>query len=149
MADTKHRPGGQIPVEADGINYRGIAWFVAILVVATLLCEGLVLVMFGAFQRQAGRDAAALPAVPAIEKTQQGPTLLTDEPGNLQKFRKSEDEQLQTYGWIDKDAGIVRVPIDRAKQLLLQRGLPVDAATAPPASVKPAANAEPAGKAAK
>ena len=32
---------------------------------------------------------------------------------------------LTTYGWVDKNAGTVRIPIDRAKELLLERGLPV------------------------
>ena len=37
---------------------------------------------------------------------------------------RSEDELLTVYGWVDKNAGIVRIPIDEAMKLTLQRGLP-------------------------
>jgi len=44
---------------------------------------------------------------------------------NLKAFREHEHEILTTYGWADKSAGVVRIPIDRAKDLLIERGLPV------------------------
>ena len=45
-------------------------------------------------------------------------------------FRAHEHEVLTTYGWTDKNAGVVRIPIERAKDLLLERGLPVRGADA-------------------
>ena len=50
-----------------------------------------------------------------------------NEPANLAKFREAEEKKLTNYEWIDKSAGTVRIPIDRAKALLLERGLPVRA----------------------
>jgi hypothetical protein len=35
-----------------------------------------------------------------------------------------QNEKLTSYGWIDRSNGIVRIPIDRAMDLILQRGLP-------------------------
>jgi len=32
---------------------------------------------------------------------------------------------LSTYGWVDNNGGVVRIPIARAKSLRLERGLPV------------------------
>jgi hypothetical protein len=52
------------------------------------------------------------------------PNLLTNEPLNLKNFRDHEAEVLETYAWQDKNAGVVRVPVDRAKELILERGLP-------------------------
>jgi hypothetical protein len=43
---------------------------------------------------------------------------------DLAKFRTEEAAALDNYGWVDKDKGIVRIPIDRAMDLVLQRGLP-------------------------
>ncbi len=43
---------------------------------------------------------------------------------DLAKLRAAEDADLDSYGWIDRNSGAVRVPIDRAMQLLLERGLP-------------------------
>jgi hypothetical protein len=41
---------------------------------------------------------------------------------------------LTTYGWMDQNAGVVRLPIERAKELILERGLPVRGAEAAPAA---------------
>jgi hypothetical protein len=44
---------------------------------------------------------------------------------DLQHMLAQQNEILNTYGWVDPKRGIVRIPIDRAMDLLLQRGLPV------------------------
>jgi hypothetical protein len=43
----------------------------------------------------------------------------------LNKIRVREDGLLDSYGWVDENAGTVRIPIERAMDLLVQRGLPV------------------------
>ena len=42
----------------------------------------------------------------------------------LRDLRASEKEQLTTYGWVDRKAGVVRIPIERALDLAAQRGIP-------------------------
>ena len=48
---------------------------------------------------------------------------------------------LHEYGWVDKNAGVVRIPIERAIDVLAERGLPhreaPPAGTPPPAGVAP------------
>jgi hypothetical protein len=58
------------------------------------------------------------------------PRLETDERGQLNSIRLQEEETLASYGYIDKSAGTVRIPIDRAMDLIAQRGLPVRAQSA-------------------
>lgn len=53
------------------------------------------------------------------------PRLETSERTELNSFRRQEENTLKTYGWVDEKAGVVRIPIDRAMQLIVQRGLPV------------------------
>jgi hypothetical protein len=55
------------------------------------------------------------------------PKLMTNEPGMLEQVREAEQQLLHGYGWVDEKAGIARMPIDEAKKLILQRGLPVRA----------------------
>ena len=43
---------------------------------------------------------------------------------DLKDLRAAEDEILHGYGWVDRNAGIVRIPIDDAMRLTLERGLP-------------------------
>jgi hypothetical protein len=42
----------------------------------------------------------------------------------IQQLRAQEDNTLSTYGWMNKKAGVVRIPIDRAMDLQLERGFP-------------------------
>ncbi len=60
------------------------------------------------------------------------PVLQTSPRRDFKDFRQHEDELLKTYGWADRRAGVVRLPIDRAMDLLVERGLPVQ--KAPPQS---------------
>ncbi len=43
----------------------------------------------------------------------------------LAEHRRQEQKTLDSYGWIDRQAGIVRVPISRAIELTLTEGLPI------------------------
>jgi len=57
-------------------------------------------------------------------------------PGNeLYEFRMKEDAELHSYGWVDKNAGTVRIPIEDAMRLMLERNAlitrPVDTAKPP------------------
>ena len=52
------------------------------------------------------------------------PALLVREPINLETLRAHEHDVLTTYGWADKNTGAIRIPIERAKDLIIERGLP-------------------------
>jgi hypothetical protein len=57
------------------------------------------------------------------------PNLQISSTADLKTFRAKEEHDLTTYGWVDKSAGIARVPIDRAMDLVLQQGLPTRTGT--------------------
>jgi hypothetical protein len=52
------------------------------------------------------------------------PRLQVNAPADLRALRAREDAQLNSYGWVDRKAETVRIPIAQAMQLLAQRGLP-------------------------
>lgn len=52
------------------------------------------------------------------------PRLQVDPALDLAQMRVRDLRELSTYGWIDRKAGTVRIPIERAMQLLAERGLP-------------------------
>jgi hypothetical protein len=56
----------------------------------------------------------------------------------LQELRAAEDAVLRSYSWVDRAGGIVRMPIDRAIDLLAERGLPARA-NLPAAATSPTA----------
>ena len=133
MADTNSHQNGQAFIESDGVSYRGIVVFVVILAVTTFICQGIVVGMFKYFDAAQANSGATRAAMAAPAGTMPpAPNLLTDEPANLLHFKTTEEEALQTYGWQDKNAGVVRIPMHRAKELLLERGFPVVGETAAP-----------------
>jgi hypothetical protein len=80
------------------------------------------------------------------EKIQQEfpePRLEDNERTELNDFRYSEEERLNSAGWVDQSAGVAHIPITRAMELIAQRGLPTvpQAGTAPPSTVNMAREA--------
>lgn len=80
------------------------------------------------------------------------PRLEENERMQLRPFIEDQDRKLATYDWVDQDKGTVRIPIDRAMELIVQRGLPVrpegSSATQTSAPVKKQAPKAPTTKAA-
>ena len=71
------------------------------------------------------------------------PRLEGDERREINDFREQEEQTLNSYGWVDQKAGVVRIPIERAMQLMAQRGLPTrpQSGTAPSSDVNMAKEA--------
>lgn len=52
------------------------------------------------------------------------PRLQVNAPAELEQFHEQEDKILDTYGWVDKNAGTVHLPIDKAMDIMAQKGFP-------------------------
>ena len=67
-------------------------------------------------------------ALPDVDRTLHiappGPRLQTDAQGDLQRFRAGQERRLNTYYWIDKEKGIVHIPIEQAMKKLAATGAP-------------------------
>jgi hypothetical protein len=53
------------------------------------------------------------------------PLLETNERGQLRDFLMNQENQLNSYGWVDEKAGVAHIPIERAMDVLIQRGVHV------------------------
>jgi hypothetical protein len=106
------------------------------------------LLMWGMFEWFAkARFATTAPAEFPLAAQQElrlpaGPRLQAIPANEIFEFRQRENAALNEYGWVDRNAGTVRIPIEEAKKLLLQRGLPSRAEPAPGSEVT--AGTEPA-----
>ena len=116
--------------EAD-INIRTVLMFaggLAVIIVISALLMGL---LFRVFSGQAAaNDPQVSPLARPSGQSPPAPNLLTNEPAELGKFQAEEGGKLQGYGWVDQQGGVARLPIEEAKKLIIQRGLPVRAAGA-------------------
>ena len=52
-----------------------------------------------------------------------GPLLQPHPPSDMKKLRDHEEAVLSHYGWTDQSSGLARVPLSRAKEMILQQGL--------------------------
>lgn len=112
--------------EHSDVNIRAILGFGAALFVVAAVVHVLIYLLFGYFD---SRENAKVPAEYPLAATQghrepPEPRLQTDPRQDLADLRAKEDEVLGSYGWVDKNAGVVRIPIDAAVKLTLERGLP-------------------------
>jgi hypothetical protein len=137
--DIKHDgANGHGSFEHQDLQVAGIVYFLVALIVITVLCLVGIRGLYDFLER---RDKAEQPPVNPLvtnvpsdtlhvapgypQSVFPSPKLEEDERGQLNGILLSEENTLYSYGWVDQKAGTVRIPIERAMELLAQRGLPV------------------------
>jgi hypothetical protein len=142
--------------ERRDIGIAGVLYFLAGLAVAGILVHFVVTGVYSYLEkRNEARQAPVSPLVtnaPAdtrhlsadykdyLKQVFPSPQLEIDERNQLDSIRSDEAQKLATYDWIDQNAGTVRIPIDRAMDLIAQRGLPVRGQATAAAPEAPAAS---------
>ncbi len=99
--------------------------------------------LFRSYQARERREDRPLPPMVAasLARTPPEPRLEPNPLVPLRRLRAREDAVLTSYGWVDRSAGVVRIPIERAMHLLVERGLP-PAKQPTPGPSPPAGNRE-------
>jgi hypothetical protein len=111
--------------EVSDVNVRAIAVAgVGLLVVLAIVF--LAVTALEAPYTQGPASLAELPGLTPLPTPELPPApRLEAEPGeDLGRYRAQQEQRLRGYGWVDRSGGVVRIPIDRAIDLLAQRGLP-------------------------
>jgi hypothetical protein len=120
----RHDHGGYERTDANaGGTLRAGLYLLAVMFVTALLVVP--------FYRLLARVESAAQPPPAevvksavSEPAPSFPRLVESEPRVLAGFRAQEDALLASYGWIEKDKGIARIPIGEAMRIVAGRGLP-------------------------
>ena len=122
--DGDYNPG--VHHETTDVNISAIILSGVALIVSAVLISFVVWVLFKYFEsREARRLAPEYPLAATQEiRVPPEPRLQTNPREDLQDLRAQENQILNSYGWIDKNTGVVRIPIDEAMKLVVQRGLP-------------------------
>jgi hypothetical protein len=131
--------------EPDRVSTKIVGGFGIVLVALSIAAAILIALLFRGFQKVAEKQDAETVAAEGMDRPLAKlppPPRLEIEGGRHQRdFRTAEEERLETYGWMDRSLGAVHVPIERAIDLIAERGV----APLPPgpAPVAPVANPTP------
>lgn len=132
-AEKKHHgPGYEVRDAHAGATYRAGLYILGtmFLVAAVLVPAYRFLVRHEAREQ---RPPASLVRETAAPAEGSFPRLVASEPAVLAEHRRGEEELLKGWGWVEKDRGIARMPIDEAVRIIGERGalprFPAPAAT--------------------
>jgi hypothetical protein len=93
-------------------------------------------------QSQEKLYAPASPLAATYGRTEPpAPRLQVDPALDIFEHRKIEQQVLTSYGWVDQKSGVVRIPVERAMGLLVERG--IQAPPAAPAAAPAAQGTQP------
>ncbi len=110
--------------EARSLNIRAVMAFVITLFAGIVLILVVLWWLLSTWQSQTLVPRAQISPAVATVPSAPGPFPVENAKANLQTLVNAANANLHSYGWVDQKAGVVRIPIDRAMLLLLQRGLP-------------------------
>jgi len=113
--------GGHERKDADVFSMGLLATMLLLsIAVCLLFCWG---ILHALNRNRAAHESKRLDAVGQTPPVP-GPRLLVHPGVEWNKVRAQEEAKLNSYDWVDRPAGTVRMPVRRAMQLLVERGLP-------------------------
>ena len=132
-------PGGSEGYEKRDTDVRAVTWFLVILFVATLVSMVAMKFLYGILAERAAADQRPPGTLVGMRSPQPPEPRLQPAPfDDLIHLRAAEEQALSSYGWVDRSKGVVRIPIERAIDLIVERGIPPAPPTPPAGAVAPA-----------
>ncbi|HSY58310.1 MAG TPA: hypothetical protein VK795_02055, partial [Terriglobales bacterium] len=123
-------PSGHVPPQhgEDGYEHRDAnvhSLYMYGLTLAILIAI-VMFAMVGTYHFFAKIESLGPPASPFenVRVLPPQPRLQVNPSVDLKSYCELEQQQLTTYGWMDHHNGFVRIPVDRAMEMVLQKGLP-------------------------
>jgi len=130
------RTAQQIGHETRDLNVRAVAWFAIGLVACAIIIDVALIGIYPLFARR--HPSPSPPSRVALQPhlVAPAPRLQTNPSADLDGFRAAEEKKLNSYGWVDKQRNLARIPVERAMELIVQRGLPARGSGTPDSSGK-------------
>jgi hypothetical protein len=117
--------------EESDVDSRAILRFSVGLVVVMVGVYAAVWLIFQAFdRREASAGVRDFPLSVERNEIPPQPRLQIEPRQELRDLQQRDERLLNSYGWADREAGLVRIPIAEAMRLTVERGLPVRSANA-------------------
>jgi hypothetical protein len=118
MDENKHPHIGH---ETTDVNAWAIGKFAIGLVI---VCVVSIALLFGLLKFFQSRQETSVANTVEPTKLFPQPQLQKTPIPDLKAIRAEEDKLLNGYAWVDQPKGVVRIPVERAIEVLAQRGLP-------------------------
>ena len=100
--------------------------FAIFMALTTVVCAAICVGLYKYLDRREAREKAGrYPLAAGLARPLPPPPRLQNYPFyDLKALRGDENRVLEHYGWVDKNAGVVRIPVERAIDVLAEKGLP-------------------------
>jgi hypothetical protein len=124
MHDEHKHSDGDPGYETRDVPGGLVFWSLLGLAVLTLVSAIFVLGFF-VYLRALPDKVSPTPSPFASERTlPPSPMLQANPPLELDEYNEKMDTARNSYGWVDKSAGIAHIPVDTALDIIAERGLP-------------------------
>ncbi len=111
--------------ELTDVNAKAVVWTGVGVLVTAVVVSSMLYFYFSFLQHRSARlSPPPLPMNLHGEVVPPEPRIQASPSKDLHDLRVYEDDVLQKYSWVDKSHGRLGIPIDRAMQLIAQRGIP-------------------------
>jgi len=132
--------GHETAFEREDLSTRGVFVFMIGLAITGLIIYFIIIGMYSFLDKyEHAQMTTASPLVTSMGpasrvvtkdymekfKDNGAPMLESDERGQFSGYLMKQENQLNSYGWVDEKAGVARIPITHAMDLLVEQGLPV------------------------
>lgn len=126
-ATAQRQDNVEVVHEESDVNVSAILRYGAGLLIIGALVHVSLWLLLGMFERQNERARTQVYPMAAGEQNRLPPTPRFQEnpQQELQDLRAKQRALLEEYGWVNKEAGVARIPIEDAMKIIVQRGLPV------------------------
>jgi len=134
-------PGHEVEFEHEDLGTRGVFAFMVGLAVVGVVIYFIIVGMYSfldKYERSQMSTASPLVTSKGVMSrvvTQEdmdkafrdngAPMLETNERTQLRDFLMNQENQLNSYGWVDQKSGIAHIPIERAMELIVEQKIPV------------------------
>lgn len=111
-----------IKFEHSDANVRALGWILVVIVIAGVGLHFGLNALYGVFAVNASASGRETEVRGRQRPMSAAPQLLVIPEADIDQVRTTENQKLGTYGWVDKEKGIVHIPIDQAMKMIAERG---------------------------
>jgi hypothetical protein len=133
-------PQERVPIDPDSlarhyeqhdVDVRSLVRFGVSIVVGGVVAGIVLWMVVRSWTNQPLPAQMQIPPAEVTAPVAPGPGLDAAPEVHLENMLQRENERLNSYGWIDRERGIVHIPIEEAMRLLVEKGIPAQEGVVP------------------